>query len=238
MFSAYQAGAWKALAAICHPDIVVGASAGALNAWAIAGGSAPEELIESWLEPECAELARIHLSSRGIFRPEPLYSRIERLWKAFRPQVEVGVVAVELRALRLRLFRNDEITWRHLAASCAVLAGYPQVRLGTKLYTDGGLLSTLPLWAAAEMGAERIMAINALPQLPSRAIRAAVWGVRRLAPRPQPAVPRLPVRIISPSAPLGSLREAVFWKETAVKRWIELGVADAGLAARDGGLWP
>ena len=50
MFGAYQAGAWKALASVFQPDIVVGASIGALNGWAIAGGCSTAQLIDLWLE--------------------------------------------------------------------------------------------------------------------------------------------------------------------------------------------
>ena len=44
MFAAYQAGVWKAVSSAFRPDIVIGASAGALNGWAIAGGCEPDEL--------------------------------------------------------------------------------------------------------------------------------------------------------------------------------------------------
>ena len=51
MFGAYQAGAYRAIAEIAPPDIVVGASVGALNGWPIAGGCTPDHLIERWLDP-------------------------------------------------------------------------------------------------------------------------------------------------------------------------------------------
>jgi NTE family protein len=233
MFGAYQAGAWKALAGRFRPDIVIGASVGALNGWAIAGGAAPEQLIEQWLDPGCAHLARIRRPGapwRGIFDPAPLEARAEALWKAYRPRVQVGVVAVELGRFRPRLFRNEEITWRHLAASCAVLMCYPQVRIESRLFTDGGLLGALPLWAAATLGAERIVAINVLDRAPSRLLRAAVSVVRAALPRPPCLGPLAGLCLIAPSRPLGSLREAVFWDEAAVRRSIELGEADAGRA--------
>ncbi len=39
MFGAYQAGVWKALSRSFHPDLIVGASVGALNSWAILAGA-------------------------------------------------------------------------------------------------------------------------------------------------------------------------------------------------------
>lgn len=189
MFGAYQAGAWKGLAGRFRPDVVIGASVGALNGWAIAGGAAPEQLIAQWLDPGCARLARIRLPGapwRGIFDPAPLAERTEALWKAYRPRVEVGVVAVELGRFRPRLFRNAEITWRHLAASCAVLMCYPQVRIDSSWFTDGGLLGALPLWAAVALGAERIVAVNVLERGP---LAAVPRGGGRGAGRASPAAP-------------------------------------------------
>jgi NTE family protein len=233
MFGAYQAGAWKVLRSWLQPDIVIGASAGALNAWAIAGGAEPEELIRFWLDPACADVCRLRPSWRGIFDSKPLYGRIEALWNGYRPRTDVGIVAVEFGRLRSRLFRNEEITWRHLAASCAVLTCYPQIRLDGRLYTDGGLLSTLPLWAAAAAGADRIIAVNALPYAPSAVVRAAVTAFRAVAPK-DPPVADMPIRTIAPAGRLGALREALFWNEQVVRRLIALGEADAERAARGG----
>ncbi len=230
MFGAYQAGAWKALAGRFKPDLVIGASVGSLNAWAIAGGASPEALVESWLSPECKALARVRvqLPWRGCFDSRPLHAQIQRLWAAYRPRTSVAVVATELPALRPRAFQNEAITWRHLAASCAVLLGYEQVRIGGRLYTDGGLLGTLPLWAAREMGATDVIGVDVLPYMPSLAVRAFVRGLRALAPAiPQKGALSPRVTIIAPREPLGPLRKAVFWSRQDAARWIARGEADA-----------
>jgi NTE family protein len=237
MFGAYQAGAWKELARRFRPDIVVGASVGALNAWAIAGGAAPEELERYWLDPLGARLASLRLMQapwRGVFDARPLHARIETLWRTYRPRIETGIVAVELRTLRPRLFRDGEIGWRHLAASCAVPACYPQIRLGGRWYTDGGLLNALPLWAACQMGAGRIIAVDVLREAPSRLARLAVNGFRAVVRRPPAPAAGIELHVITPSGGLGSLREAVFWNEAAVRGWIARGEADARGAAREG----
>ena len=62
MYGAYQAGAWKALADVFHPDLVVGASIGALTGWAIAGGCHPDELVDRWLHLEAAERYPLEVS--------------------------------------------------------------------------------------------------------------------------------------------------------------------------------
>ena len=226
MFGAYQAGAWKALAARFRPDVVVGASVGALNGWAIAGGAQPEALIREWLDPELRSCARLRLTWKGALDWRSLETRIQRLWSACQPQTGIGVVAVDLLRLRPRLFRNQEIGWRHLMASCAVLSGYPQVSIDGRLYSDGGLLEALPLWAAAEMGASKVIAVNALPQMPSLMVRTALRAIRALA-RHRAAPHDLEVLTIAPHQPLGSLRQAIFWDREAIQRWIEQGQRDA-----------
>lgn len=230
MFGAYQAGVWKALAGRFHPEIVVGASVGALNAWAIAGGAAPGELIEHWLAPECSSLANFRLLQPpwlGILDARPLHARIRRLWETYRPRVDLGVVATRIPRFRPHLFRGPEIGWLHLAASCAVLLCYPQVRIEGRLYSDGGLLGALPLWAAARMGATHIVAVNVLARAPSRLAAFAVRGFRALAPGLPATPPEIKLCTISPSRSLGRLRDTVFWRREAVERCIEMGEADA-----------
>jgi predicted acylesterase/phospholipase RssA len=109
-----------------------------------------------------------------------------------------------------------------------MIAIFEQYRIGPRVYSDGGLLGALPLWAPAEMGADRIIAINALPKLPSAAIRSGVKALR-FAVRYRP--PRLPERVevqeIRPEGALGSVRESLVWTEQNVRRWIAQGRADA-----------
>ena len=226
MFGAWQAGAWHNLSTRFQPSIVTGASAGALNAWAIAGGVDPEDLEAFWLGPEGTSLARLRPRPWSLFDGRPLHEQIRRLHAAFRPKLDVGIVAVRLPSLRARLFVNDEITWEHLAASCAVLLCYPQVRLADGWYTDGGLLGTVPLWAACEMDAKSAVVLNALSRLPSATLRAAVHAIRIFAPRQPTPPPEFPACFLEPSRRLGSLHSAVFWERRAIESWIRQGQAD------------
>ena len=229
MFGAYQAGAWKALAGRFRPDVVVGASVGALNAWAIAGGASPEELVERWLEPGCRALSRFRWRQppwRGVFDSEPLHAQVRELCGRYTPRIEVGVVATELPRLKPRLFLNREVDWRTLAASAAVPFLYRPMKIEGRWYADGGLLGPLPLWAAARMGAARILAIHVLATPPSGPAAAMVRAFRAVAPR----IPRPPagveVEFLTPSRRLGSLHAATFWRRREVERWLRLGEED------------
>src|SRR5207253_1674377 len=128
--------------------------------------------------------------------------------------------------LRPRLFRGPDLTWQHLAASTALLGLYAQQRIDGRLYSDGALLSALPLWAAAEMGAERIIAINALPAMPSVIVRKLVGAIRAIS-RFKPTVPEsIQVIQIAPQEALGSAKEALYWTRENTDRWIAQGLAD------------
>jgi NTE family protein len=111
-------------------------------------------------------------------------------------------------------------------ASCAIPFGYPPVKINGRLYVDGGLLDILPIWAAAEMGATRVIAVNALPRMPSSPLRAVLRGVRLLGQKPA-NVAGLDVVTISPRTPLGSIRDALTWNPESVGRWIRQGEDDA-----------
>jgi predicted acylesterase/phospholipase RssA len=153
--------------------------------------------------------------------------RIRELFEAFRPQTRYAVVLTDLFKLRPRVFEGGDVTWQHLAASCAVLGCFEQRRIGGRIYSDGGLLSVLPVWAARELGATRIIAVNALPQMPSAAVRTLVGGLRRISGfRPGLKDPPGTIRI-EPRALLGSATDLLRWNRDKVGRWIEQGERDA-----------
>jgi len=216
MYAAWEAGVWKALAPHVRPDLVVGASAGALNGWGIACGITPEELVDRWLDSA--------LASIRVFHPEPLYQRVREMTPGVRPQIPFGLTIVEERRLRVRLVRENEITWQHLAATCAVPFFFPPVTIDGCRYVDGGLMGALPVWAAEEMGATRAIALNCLNSFPFRMLRTVI--------RPRQPGAAFPVVTIEPSQRLGSLRSAMVWSKPTVERWIELGERD-GKAALD-----
>src|SRR6201989_2203711 len=99
MFGAYQAGAWRAIAEQCTPDIVVGASVGALNGWSIAAGCSPEELIERWRDPSAGSVLKLYPKAgwrNGWFDPEPLRTRAQSLISEYQPRIPFGLVVVQM----------------------------------------------------------------------------------------------------------------------------------------------
>jgi NTE family protein len=230
MFGAYQAGVWKALAGEIHPDLVVGASVGSLNGWAIAGGCSPAELEQRWLDFGQASRLKLRMPRsprQGILDGGMFESRIRDLYHAYRPRTGYAAVLTDLLALQPRIFRGGEVTWEHLAASCAVLGLFEQRRIGSAVYGDGGLMSALPVWAAAELGATRIVAVNAMPRMPSAVVRAVVAGFRGLS-RFRPDLPGgLWVIDVAPRQIPGSAFDLLRWNRANIERWIAEGQRDA-----------
>jgi predicted acylesterase/phospholipase RssA len=222
LWTAWEAGAWKALSRHFTPDLIVGASAGSWNGWAIAGGCSPDDLIRDWLDPRTGQIMRFGLSAQGLLRPGPLYAKAQELFGRYRPRIPFGLTLIEVPRLRVRLVRDSEITMEHLAAACAIPLVFPPVRIQGKFYADGGLRGSLPLHAAETMGATRAIALNVLTTPLFRLFHKTV-------PTAQ-ASPALQVIRLEPSEPLGSLRDAVVWSAAKIERWIALGERDANRA--------
>jgi predicted acylesterase/phospholipase RssA len=214
LFGAWQAGAWAALAPAFQPDLIVGASVGSLNGYAIACGATPQDLRELWLREDVASLHRLEASLRLLTHGR-------------HPQVDYAVVVTDLLRLKPRIFRGREVTWKHLAASCAVPLVFPPVRIDGRFYLDGGLLNPLPVYAAVKLGATQILALQALPEIPSLLLKPFVLGFRGVFG----VHPHLPagvqLTVLEPGRRLGSLRDALRWKRENVERWLEQGRTDA-----------
>jgi predicted acylesterase/phospholipase RssA len=214
MFGAWQAGAWRSLAPRFEPDLVVGASVGSLNGYAIAARWSAADLCHCWLRPGVASFQNLPKIVHGLMDARPL-------------EIEYGVVLVDLLRMKPRTVSGPTIRADHLLASCAVpLAALPR-RIDGRWYVDGGLLNPLPVWAAVELGATRILALNALPEIPSVLLRPFVKGFRAAFGHHPPLPPGVELYTLTPGRPLGSMRDALHWKPENAARWIEQGAADA-----------
>jgi NTE family protein len=229
MFGAYQAGAYQAIRESVDIDIVVGASVGALNGLPIASGCTPEHLIGLWRDPVAGQSLRLYPNAgwiNGWFDPAPLAARARQLHAHYTPRIPFGLVVVEVPRLRTHLVKHPDILPEHLQATCSIPLFLPTVRIGNKRYLDGGIFEKLPLWAAMEMGATRIIAIDSLPALDKWWLRAGIEIAYAFKPkRRYPS--DLDITLIEPSEHLGDANDAVFWNLENIDRWIDLGRRDA-----------
>jgi len=231
MFGAYQAGAWKVLVDIFRPDLIVGASIGAVNGWAIAGGCSPDELTEMWLSLDAAEHYRWKFPAGpfgGVLDSRPIQRTIHRIYDSYAPRAPYAMVLTDLMRLRPRIFRAHEVNWQHLAAGTAIVGIFDQVRIDGTLYSDGGLLSAVPLWAAAELGATRALVIDVLPEPPGIIARTFVSATKILSPFRPPSIESLEILRLSPPRLLGAPLDAIYWKRRNIEEWIRAGELAAG----------
>ena len=226
MYGAYQAGAWRAIAEVFHPDLVVGASIGAVNGWAIAGGCDPDELVDRWLNLDAAgrygwKIPRSLL--HGVLNTTRLQRVIRDLYEAYQPQTHYAMVITDLMKLRPVVLRGNEVSWQHMVAGTAIVGLFDQERLGGRIYSDGGLLSAVPLWAAAEMGATEALVIDVLPAPPGMVARVFVGAMRMLSPFRAEVPQHIETVRLAPPKLLGSPLEAIYWTRANAQAWIRAG---------------
>jgi NTE family protein len=213
LFGAWQAGAWRALAGRFEPDWIVGASVGSLNGYAIASGASAEEICGMWLNAEFRDFGRLH-------------QNIQMLTSHYTLRRPFALTVTDALTVKVRVYRNDEITWKHLAASCALPGVLPQVRLEGRWTSDGGLLQSLPVRAALDLGATEILGLDVLKPYPSPVILPVVKRVQAWF-GPSKEVPAdVRFTVLSPCRKLGGLRDTARATAAQVERWIEQGAED------------
>jgi NTE family protein len=215
LFGAWQAGVWAGIEARIRPDLVVGASVGALNGYAVACGASGEHLGSLWRDPELTEFGKL---------PENIRAQMDH----YQPRTDFAVTVTDLLRMKPLVFQNGEVTWRHMAASCAIPGVLRQYWIDGRLCSDGGLLNPLPVWAAVQLGATHIVAVHALPQIPGWWLKPVVKGFRKVAGY-NPVTPQeVHLDVIMPPYPLGGVSDAIRWKRENIERWLQEG-RDQGL---------
>ena len=234
MFGAYQAGAYSVIREEMEIDAVAGASVGALNGWPIASGCTPEHLCERWMDPNSGKVLSLFPNAgvwNGWFDPTPLQEIAEELFANYKPRIPFGLVVTEVPTFRTRVVREAEMVASHLRATCSIPYFLPAVKIAGRRYLDGGLFDKLPVRAALEMGATRLIAIDSLPDVMPAWIRAGFnFGHMFRTKQRMPA--GVTMTTIAPSENLGTANDAVFWTEANVRRWIALGKKDAAAALK------
>ena len=144
------------------PDLVVGTSAGSLVATLYAAGrngSALVKLADSMDESAFTDWA---FPGRGLIRGEALarYVREQTGNRAIEKlPLPLGIVATDLDSGAPILFQRGD-PGVAVRASSAVPAVFQPVRIGTREYVDGGLVSPVPVRFARQMGAELVIAVD------------------------------------------------------------------------------
>jgi NTE family protein len=147
-----------------RPTLVTGTSAGSLVAALYASGKSGAQLQQVAETMEEATIAdwTLQIFTRGVLRGEALakYVNAQVGQKPIEAMVmPLGIVATDLNSGNEVLFQRGD-TGTAVRASSAVPAVFQPVKVGTREYVDGGLVSPVPVRAARKMGAELIIAVD------------------------------------------------------------------------------
>jgi NTE family protein len=163
---AYECGVYQGLGEHgIEPDILVGTSIGAINAAAIVAGASPEDLERMWLAMDTSRVHKRRWDFWKFFRWRNLldHSPWERTLLEYidfdripESPKKLLVTAVDVEAGELRVFTNQDITVKHVLASCSIPVVYPWTRIDDVTYWDGGTMANTPLGPAIDAGAEEI----------------------------------------------------------------------------------
>lgn len=193
---ALQVGALRALAeAGYHPDILVGASVGAVNATYLAVNGTDlttiTRLEEAWLDLRAMELAPSNYLwvSLRVLLNRPTRALSHRLEKFFIEHglsrevyfrditgVRLGILATDLNSGSPVLYGQDleQSVLDGLLASIALPPWISPLEKEGLLLIDGGVISCLPIESALAMGATEIIALDLLDARETLAERPAL----------------------------------------------------------------
>ncbi len=166
-----------------HPEIIVGTSAGALNAVFFASDPTPtglNRLVDAWRSVGETEVGMPSLFS-GVRRLITMQDGLidsHSLAELLREKLPVGLetfgqlaaeqgvraytVAICMETGRLVVFgdHEDDRVLDGMMASAAIPPYFPPWERGGRHYVDGGVLSKLPVRVAFERGATEVVAID------------------------------------------------------------------------------
>ncbi|MFE9424702.1 patatin-like phospholipase family protein [Kitasatospora sp. NPDC006697] len=172
---AHEVGMLQALlAAGIRPDLVVGTSVGAINGALIAAdpsSAAVRRLADVWVgltgsavfsgsllqRTRTAVRSRTHLHADG-----PLRALLERHFDGRRIEdlaVPFQCVAAEVESAAEHWFTDGPVV-EALLASCAVPGLLPAAQVGGRHYLDGGLVNSIPVGRAVQLGAREVYVLQ------------------------------------------------------------------------------
>lgn len=161
----------------CHiqPDLVVGSSVGALNGLAVAADptvGAVRRLGETWAQLDAREVFSSSMAGQLgnlVRHGTHLHGNdgLRRLIESGGAQgariedlpVRFECVAASIERAGAHWFSSGPVV-EAVLASCAVPGLLPPVRIGDEHFVDGGLVASVPVGRAVDLGATRVFVIH------------------------------------------------------------------------------
>jgi len=145
-----------------RPALVAGTSAGSLVAALYASGMSGMEMGQLAQTMDEGRFTDWAFPTRGLIRGEALALYVRELTggrSIEQMKMPLGIVATDLDSGAPVLFQRGDAGVA-VRASSAVPAVFQPVKIGTREYVDGGLVSPVPVRFARQMGAELVLAVD------------------------------------------------------------------------------
>ncbi len=157
------------------PDLVLGTSVGALNGLVVASEPTPgvvDRLLDLWQsvgesndvysDGTWRQVSRAFRTGTHLHSAKPLRERLEQEFGG----VEFADLAVEFQCCAASIERAAEHWFSEgpvvpaVMASAAVPGLLPPARVGDEHYLDGGIVNSIPLARAVQLGADRVFVLQ------------------------------------------------------------------------------
>lgn len=203
-FGAIQAGLATALfEADTEPDMLVGTSAGSLNAAWLAGDpttGGAEKLREVWHTMRRADVfplqpGRILAGKVGLLNHLISNRGLASWLHRTLPYRQIEQASVPLTVTATDVDTGDAVHFDHgpllpaLVASCSIPGVFPPIRVDGRWLVDGGPAAYMPISRAVEQGAERVFVLPCGGFEPFDFGRSRKRGIGSIATLPQPKTP-------------------------------------------------
>lgn len=168
------------------PDLIVGASAGALVGSLFAAGMSARDVETLALELEPISMVRLAAATDALFSGAPVAELMNRLSPVRRLQqmpIAMACVAARLSDQHAVAFTRGDVGLA-VQASSAIEGRFTPVRIRGERYVDADWVAPLPVRLAKALGAQRVLAIDAtahLDRVPDGAMRYREGDLRKQA---------------------------------------------------------
>jgi len=147
-----------------YPDIIAGASAGAIVGTLYASGMGPRDMLAFVREISLFKIFKPELPYAGLVKLTYLKDRVQEVVPADTFQAlkrPLVVAASNLNSGKSVLFEEGSLS-KAVVASSSIPLLFKPMRIGEELYVDGGLLNNLPV-NGLKGRAQHLVAINVMP---------------------------------------------------------------------------
>lgn len=226
---AFQVGVWRYLQERgWSPDLICGASAGAINAAAIGSGIVPAELARMWRQYSRRRVYRLSLPAflgalvagkrvAPLMDTAPLRATLTEhidIPALRRCPIQIRIPIIHLRTSRLHYITQREVTVDHLMAAGAMPILFPWAEIDGEAYWDGGVMANTPLMPAITAGADEIVVVLLSPvgKFPQPVPRTLMEAAERAFEHfligsfesiPEATKRACRVRVVAPEKPMG-----------------------------------